>query len=103
MVAYEDAIRMLAIARQMETEAKDLKEKASEILMPYMEREKLTKLQGNDGTVEYVSPKVQKTFKKDIAKEMLLLGGVSAQVISECFAKAVEEKPKAGYIKFKAK
>lgn len=99
-VDIQVAINMMHVAKQMEEEAEELRKKAGETLLPFMEGNKLTKLPGDHGTVSYISPTVQKKFNKDRAKNNLLLKGVGAVVIADCFDRAVDESPRAGYLKF---
>jgi hypothetical protein len=99
----EDAISSLAIAKQLEVEAKLLKQKASDILMPFMSSASLKTIESKTsrGSVVYVAPTISKKFSKDKAKAELLMRGVDADVIAESFEASTEESNRAGYVSFK--
>lgn len=100
----EQAIAQLSMAKELEEEAKRMKKSASETLVSFMERAKLSTLTSTitPGIVTYVRPTVTKKFNKDTAKANLMLKGVGAAVIQECFDGATEESARAGYVQFKS-
>ena len=100
----EQAIAQLSMAKELEEEAKRMKKNASETLMSFMERAKLSTLTSTitPGTVTYVSPTVTKKFNKDTAKANLMLKGVGAAVIQKCFDEATTKSARAGYVQFEA-
>ena len=101
---YGEAINKLILAKDLETEARLLRQAATEVLVPLMKKSDITNYTAPDGgKITYYKESVSRRLDSNKLKEEFLRIGFPVEIISECFDKVGKESVRKAYVKYTPK
>jgi len=100
-MTYEDAVAKLALARELKTQADDLKAEVADALIPEMESQKLAHYDAENGAkITYIAPSHTRRLDANQAKAGLVSRGVPVSFITESFEAATTIGDRVAYLKY---
>lgn len=97
---YQEAIEQLALAKALETQAKEIKASVAKAMLPKMRATKETYTDSSGGKLIYVDATETERLNVKLAKTELLSRGVSPTTVADSFVAATTTSLRGAYIRY---